>query len=172
MSRKITIKPRVTWRRQGQCGRVSIIGLDGGDAAVNRMLDAGIRNVLVQRAWLHHDNKLAEISIRQPPNGGLGGAAEREHVDRLLKLVRDVVKAVVKSELKVVSGSQRARTHVQYRVVYVTGETTIVGVEASSINVGFAKAVRVASDPSLAAEAAKRGMEISRIEFWQKVGVR
>lgn len=71
------------------------------------------------------------------------------------------------------SGSQRDRTqHVQYRVVYVTGETTIVGVEASSINTGFVHAARAARDPSLAVEAAKRGMEISRIEFWQKVGVR
>lgn len=64
------------------------------------------------------------------------------------------------------------KQHIQYRVVYVTGETTILGVAASSINVGYARAARAAQDPVLAPEAAKRGMEISRIEFWQKVGGR
>lgn len=64
------------------------------------------------------------------------------------------------------------KQRIQYRILYVTGETTIVGVDASSINAGFVAAARAARNPSLAVEAAKRGMEINRIEFWQRVGGR
>lgn len=86
------MKPRVLWRRDGRSG---YIGIDGLDAAVtNKVLAAALERMA--NPWLAHEVERSRIVIRQPLRGGLGGGAEREHIDHLVRWTRDMVKAELK----------------------------------------------------------------------------
>lgn len=87
------MKPRVLWNRSGTRGVVCVLGVDGETA--NKVLSGATEKMC--NSWLVHDVEGGRIVVRQPAQDRcLGGAAEREHVDDLVRWARDMVKAELK----------------------------------------------------------------------------
>jgi len=87
------MRPRVLWNRSGTRGVVCVLGVDG-ETASKALSDATEK---MCNSWLRFDADGSRIIIQQPVQGRcLGGGAEREHVDDLVRWARDMVKAELK----------------------------------------------------------------------------